>query len=309
METIGFIGLGRMGKPMARNLLRAGYPLIVFNRSRAPMDELAREGARTAESPRAVAAASDIVITMLPDPPTVEQVIVGENGVLEGCRAGMIVMDMSTNHPRVARQLAALGQAREVWMVDAPVSGGEVGAQNASLSIMVGGDASVFERVLPILKCLGTHIVRVGDAGAGQVVKIANQIIVGLTIQAVAEGLVFAARAGADPAQARQAMFGGFASSRVLELHGRRMIERDFVPGGTLAIQHKDLQIALDLAREFGIELPSTQLVDDLIVELLERGFGSEDHAALVRATEARAQLELRSTSKSAAEKGCWSVV
>lgn len=295
METIGFIGLGLMGKPMARNLMRSGYPLVVFNRSHAPMLELELEGAHSAHNPREVAQTSDLVITMLPNPQTVEQVIAGDKGVLEGSRAGMIVVDMSTSHPRLARRLAELGQARQVSVIDAPVSGGQVGAQQATLSIMVGAGVQSYERVLPILKQLGSNIVRVGEAGTGQVVKAANQVIVALTIEAIAEGLVMAAKAGADPARAREVMMGGFASSRILELHGQRMIERTFEAGARLTTQHKDLQIALEIAEEYGVEMPVTGLVDELVVEVIQKGLGDQDHSALVQAIEARAGFALGS--------------
>ncbi len=285
-ETIGFIGLGIMGKPMARHLLRAGYPLVVNNRSQGAVSELVAAGARGASSARAVAEQSDIVITMLPDPATVEQVIGGADGVLEGARAGALVVDMSSSTPRLARQLSELGAARGVAVLDAPVSGGEVGAQNASLSIMVGGTDAGFARALPMLKSLGSNIVHVGPSGSGQVVKAANQVIVALTIEAVAEALVLVARAGGDATRAREVMQGGFASSRILELHGKRMLEHNFVPGGYVRTHHKDLQIALELAQEFGVTLPVTRIVDGMFLELMQNGYGDEDHSALVRVIE-----------------------
>jgi 2-hydroxy-3-oxopropionate reductase len=284
--TIGFIGLGRMGKPMAENLLRAGYPLVVHNRSRGPVDELVELGARAGDSPREVAASSDLVITMLTDPATVERVVAGLGGVLEGAPRGGLVLDMTTSSPRLARALAAQGRTQGVDILDAPVSGGQIGARDASLSIMVGGEAAAFERVLPVLECLGKNIVHVGDAGAGQVVKAVNQLIVAQTIEAVAEGLVLAAKAGADPARARAVMKGGFASSRVLELHGQRMIDGDFVPGGRSALHQKDLEIGLELAREYGVRLPGAELANELYKALIAAGHGDDDHSALYRLLE-----------------------
>lgn len=283
METIGFIGLGLMGKPMAQNLLRANYRLIVHNRSRAAVEESAELGAVAANSPREVAAQSDIIITMLPGPETVAQVLRGADGVLQHCRAGAVVVDMSTSEPKLARELAALGETRGVYVLDAPVSGGQVGAREATLSIMVGGDAEAFARVLPLLQVLGKNIVRVGDAGAGQVVKAANQIIVGLTIEAVAEALVFVEKAGVDAAKAREVMLGGFATSRILELHGLRMLQKNFVPGARVSTQCKDMRLALDEAASHQLDLPLTQRVAEMYDELAARGFADEDHAALWR--------------------------
>lgn len=283
METIGFIGLGLMGKPMAHNLLRAQSRVVVHNRSRTVVDELAAQGAVRANSTREVAAQSDLIITMLPGPESVARVLRGEEGVIENCRAGAIVIDMSTSEPQLARELAAWGKTRGVFVLDAPVSGGTVGARDATLSIMVGGDAGAFLRALPVLQVMGKNIVRVGDAGAGQVVKAANQLIVAITIEAVAEALVLVEKAGVSPALARQVMMGGFATSRILELHGQRMLDRNFVPGGRAATQRKDLGIALDEARTHALVLPLTQHVAHLYDELIARGFGDEDHAALWR--------------------------
>ncbi len=293
METVGLIGLGIMGKPMARNLLRAGYPLIVHNRSRAPIEEFVQWGARAAESPKQLAAACDIVITMLPDSETVAQVVAGANGIIEGARHGTLVIDMSTTSPRTARELTAAAGARSLEMLDAPVSGGEVGAQNATLSIMVGGTTDAFARALPVLRVLGSDVVHVGGAGAGQLTKAANQIIVALTIQAVAEALVLVAKAGGNPVRAREAMLGGFASSRILELHGERMLTGNFTPGGRVRTHHKDLQIALELAKQYGVSLPLTEQVDAMFQELMRRGQGEDDHSALVRLLEDRAQVRV----------------
>jgi 2-hydroxy-3-oxopropionate reductase len=286
MEPIGFIGLGIMGKPMARNLVRAGYPLVVYNRSRAAVDELARIGARGADSARQVAASSNLIITMLPDSQTVQQVVAGANGIFEGSRAQTLIVDMGTTSSRLARQLAAEAAVRGLEMLDAPVSGGEVGAQNASLSIMVGGSAQGFARALPIFHVLGSNVVHVGAAGAGQIAKSANQIIVALTIEAVAEALVLVAKAGVDPAKVRQALLGGFASSRILELHGQRMLDRNFTPGGRVRTHRKDLQIALELAEQYGVHLPFTPQVEAMFKQLIQEECGDEDHSALIRIIE-----------------------
>lgn len=283
MPSIGFIGLGLMGRPMAEHLLRASYPLVVHNRSRAAVDALVAQGARAATSPYQVAQVSDVIFTMLPDPDTVALVIGGADGVLSGARAGSIVIDMSTSHPQLARDLAARGAAQGVSVLDAPVSGGQVGAQQATLSIMVGGDTDAYARALPLFQHLGKNIVHVGAAGAGQIVKAANQIIVGLTIEAVAEALSFVEKSGVDASKAREVMLGGFATSRVLDLHGQRMLEHNFVPGGRAETHLKDLNIALDMAQHNGANLPATARVAAMYQELVERGFGGDDHSALWR--------------------------
>lgn len=294
MERIGFIGLGIMGKPMARNLMKAGYPLVVHNRSRGPVDELAAEGATPASSPREVAEKSDAVITIVPDAPDVEAVILGPGGVAEGVRPGMLVIDMSTSSPVLARRIAATLGEKGVDVLDAPVSGGEIGAREGTLSIMVGGSARAFERALPILQAMGKNIVHVGDAGAGQVTKAANQIVVGMTIQAVAEALLLASKAGVDPARVRQALMGGFAQSRILELHGQRMLDRNFKPGFKARLHRKDLAIALSTAREYGVPLPGTAVVHELLNGLIGLGRDEYDHSGLVTVLETLAQAEVR---------------
>ncbi|MCS6963822.1 MAG: 2-hydroxy-3-oxopropionate reductase [Thermoflexus sp.] len=294
MERIGFIGLGVMGKPMARNLMRAGYPLVVYNRSRPPMEELAAEGAETANSPREVAERSTVVITMLPDTPDVEQVLAGPDGVFAGGRPGLIVIDMSTIDPVTAQRLAAQAAERGITMLDAPVSGGEIGAIQGTLSIMVGGDAAAFERCLPIFQAMGRNIVHMGGPGAGQVTKAANQVVVALTIAAVSEALALAAKAGVDPAKVRAALLGGFASSRVLEVHGQRILERNFRPGFRIRLHHKDLRIALGLGRAVGASLPLTALIHEWLGALVARGQGELDHSALVTLFEEWAQTEVR---------------
>lgn len=294
MERIGFIGLGIMGKPMARNLMKAGYPLVVHNRSRGPVDELAAEGARPASSPREVAEKSDVVITIVPDAPDVEAVILGPGGVAEGVRPGMLVIDMSTSSPVLARRIAATLGEKGVDVLDAPVSGGEIGAKEGTLSIMVGGAAGAFERALPILQAMGKNIVHVGDAGAGQVTKAANQIVVGMTIQAVAEALLLASKAGVDPARVRQALMGGFAQSRILELHGQRMLDRNFKPGFKARLHRKDLAIALSTAREYGVPLPGTAVVHEVLNGLIGMGRDEYDHSGLVTVLETLAQAEVK---------------
>ena len=292
--TIGFIGLGIMGKPMARNLMKAGYSLVVHNRSRAAVDELAKEGAKAADSPQAVAAQAEIVITMLPDSPDVELVYAGERGVFGGVRKGMLLIDMSSISPVVARKLARAAEGKGVEMLDAPVSGGEVGAVNAALSIMIGGKAPAVERAMPIFQALGKNIVHIGDAGAGQVAKAANQVVVGLTIAAVSEALVLSAKAGVDPAKVRQVLLGGFAQSRILDAHGQKMLERNFKPGFRIRLHEKDLSIALATAREYGVSLPLTAITDQMMITMKATGRGDLDHAGLVTLIEEWANITLK---------------
>ena len=291
--VIGFIGLGIMGKPMARNLLKAGYPLIVHNRSRAAVNELEKEGATVAVNPQEVAAQAEIVITMLPDSPDVELVYAGAQGIFSGAKPGTLLIDMSTISPVVARRLAAEAEARKLEMLDAPVSGGEAGAINATLSIMIGGKASAVERALPIFQVLGKSIVHVGGAGAGQVTKAANQVVVGLTIAAVSEALVLAAKAGVDPAKVRQVLLGGFAQSRILDAHGQKMLERDFKPGFRIRLHEKDLSIALATAKEYGVPLLLTALVDQMMTTMKATGKGELDHSGLVTLIEEWAKVKL----------------
>jgi 2-hydroxy-3-oxopropionate reductase len=249
MECIGFIGLGIMGKPMSLHLLKAGYLLTVLDRNPEPQNELAAAGAQVGSSPRGVAETCDVIITMLPDSPDVEEVILGRGGVLDGLRAGSLVIDMSTIMPSVARRVAEVVRQKGCDALDAPVSGGQVGAQKATLSIMVGGSTVAFERARPIFETMGKNIVHVGDAGAGQVTKAANQIVVAVTIAAVSEALLLAAKAGVDPAKVREALLGGFAQSRILDLHGNRMLQRNFAPGFKIKLHRKDMNIILNTAR------------------------------------------------------------
>lgn len=288
--TIGFIGLGIMGKPMARNLMKAGYQLVVYNRTSASMDELAAEGARAASSPRQVAEQSNVIITMLPDSPQVQEVMMGENGVLAGAKANTLVIDMSTISPVVTQQLAKAAQARSVRMLDAPVSGGDVGAQQGTLSIMVGGSSEDFEQAKPLFEVLGKTIVHVGSTGAGQVVKACNQIVVALTIEAVSEALVLGSKAGVDPAVILKVLSGGLASNRVMEVRGPNFLQHNFQPGFKIALHEKDLGIALAAGHEYGVPLPVTAIVDQMLQALKLRGQGEQDHSALLTLIEDWAQ-------------------
>ncbi|MCS7222570.1 MAG: 2-hydroxy-3-oxopropionate reductase [Anaerolineae bacterium] len=279
--TVGFIGLGIMGKPMALNILKAGFPLVVHNRSRGAVEEVVAAGAADGGSPKGVAQRAEIILTCLPDSPDVQSVIEGPNGVFEGISPGKVIVDMSTISPIVARNLAAKAEKLGAEMLDAPVSGGEIGARQGTLSIMVGGKPEVFERVLPVFQAMGKNIVRIGEAGAGQVAKACNQIIVALTIEAISEALVLAAKAGVDPARVREALLGGFAQSRVLEVHGQRILDRNFRPGFKARLHHKDLKIALDTGRAYGVPLLATSLVHELYASLMARGKSELDHSAL----------------------------
>ena len=291
--VIGFIGLGIMGKPMARNLLKAEYPLVVHNRSRAAVNELSREGAQAAESAKEVAGRSDVLITMLPDSQDVELVFTGEGGVFSGVKRGTLLIDMSSISPVVARRLAAEASERGCDMLDAPVSGGEAGAITASLSIMIGGKVSAVEAAMPILQTLGKNIVHVGDAGAGQVTKAANQMVVGTTIAIVGEALVLAAKAGVDPGKVRQALLGGFAQSKVLEAHGQKMLERNFKPGFRIRLHEKDMKIAVATGSEYGVPLLVTGVVGQIMTAMKGIGDGDLDHSALVKFVEELAKKEL----------------
>ncbi len=279
---------------MARNLIKAGYPLVVYNRSRGSVDELAAAGAKAVGSPRAVAEQADIVITMVPDSPDVQQVVLGKDGVLEGLRRGSVLVDMSTISPIVSRELAATVEAKGAHMLDAPVSGGEKGAIEGTLSIMVGGSPEIFARVRPLFAALGKNIVHIGAHGAGQVTKACNQIVVALTIQAVSEALVLATKAGVDPAKVREALLGGFAQSRILDVHGQRMLDRNFVPGFKVKLHQKDLNIALGTGRAVGVPLPGTAVVQEAFTALTGLGRKDLDHSSLVTLEEDLARVEVR---------------
>ena len=284
--TIGFIGLGLMGRPMSLNLHRAGAELVIYNRSRGVVDELVGVGIEAAASPKDVAERAPIIVLMVSDTPAVERVLFGDDGVAHGLQTGAIVIDMGTTAVTATRNFAQQTKAKGAHYVDAPVSGGQVGAEAATLAIMVGTNEDTFARVEPIFKTLGKNITHVGEVGAGQVAKAANQIIVGLTIGAVAEALALAKKAGVDPAKVRQALAGGFAASRILEVHGLRMVDQTFDPGGKATTQRKDLAQALELAQELGMELPATTLYRDLYDKLIEMGGGELDHSALIKVLE-----------------------
>lgn len=281
---IGFIGLGLMGRHMARNLHAAGAHVVIHNRSRAIVDELAREGMTAATSPADVARQTETTILMLTNTPAVELVVRGENGVLEGLKEGDVLIDMSTTKVPATRALADEAIHKGGVYVDAPVSGGTAGAEAGSLTIMAGGTASAIECATPIFDVLGDKLTHVGDVGAGQIAKAANQMIVGLNIGAVAEALTLAKKAGADPALVRQAIQGGFADSKVLEVHGQRMLDEQFQPGAHCTVQRKDMDQAIELAASFGLELPATSLNRDLYDRVIDAGHSELDHAALIKA-------------------------
>ena len=294
-QTIGFIGLGVMGDPMARNLLDAGHSLVVHSRSPGPVEALAEAGAETASSPREVAERTDVVITMLPDSPAVEAVVLGEDGVLAGASEGDLLIDMSTIHPTVSVAVAEAAAERGVAALDAPVSGGDVGAQQGTLSIMVGGEADAVERARPLFEVLGKTIVHVGEAGAGQVVKACNQVVVAITIAAVSEALVLGEKAGVDPEQILNVLGGGMAQNKVMEVRRSNFLEHDFTPGFRIDLHHKDLDIALGSGDEYGVPLPVTALVQQHMRALRAKGHGGDDHSGLIQLVEEMANV--RSTA------------
>jgi 2-hydroxy-3-oxopropionate reductase len=282
-ERIGFIGLGIMGRPMAGHLVKAGYAVTVWNRTAAKAAELVKAGARQGGSPKDVAAQSDITIIMVADTPDVRQVVLDSNGVLEGTRGGSVVVDMSTISPVATREIAARLAERGVEMLDAPVSGGEKGAIDAALSIMVGGKPEVFERVLPVFQRMGKNIVHIGGHGAGQVTKACNQLVLSLTILGVAEALHLARKAGVDPARVRSALLGGFAQSRVLELHGQRMLEENYTPGFRTRLYHKDMGIVTETGRALGMPLLGAGLAAQLYQIAMNEGLGEMDYSVLAK--------------------------
>ena len=291
--NVGFIGLGTMGAPMAGHLLTAGYPLAVFKRGSLPA-AIASSAAVRCKSGREVAERSDVVILMLPDTPDVDAVLFGDDGVAAGLSAGQTVVDMSSISPIATKEFAGKINSLGCEYLDAPVSGGEVGAKNATLSIMVGGPDATFEKIRPLFEKMGKNITLIGGNGDGQTAKVANQIIVALNIEAVAEALVFAAKAGADPARVRQALMGGFAASKVLEVHGERMIRRTFDPGFRIELHQKDLNLALSSARALGVSLPNTATAQELFNACAAREGSSWDHSAMVKALEQLANFEIR---------------
>jgi 2-hydroxy-3-oxopropionate reductase len=291
--NIGFVGLGIMGSPMAANLLKAGHTVTGYDVSAERLEQLAGLGGKAATGVVDAVAGADVVITMLPDSAAVEDVVVGSDGVLAGASAGDLLIDMSTIHPTVSIDVAKAGAERGVNVLDAPVSGGDVGAREGALSIMVGGDADALARARPALEALGTRITHVGDSGAGQVVKACNQIVVGLTLEALGEALVLGSKAGVDPRAIVEALGGGLAASRVLEVRGGKLLARDFEPGFKLDLHAKDLAIVLETARELGLPLPGTALVAELFEAERGRGRGDADNSTVVRALEALAGHEI----------------
>ena len=287
-KAVGFVGLGIMGAFMAGNLLEAGHELVVHNRTRTKAERLAQRGARAADSPREVAEGSDVIITMLPGPPQVEEVVAGDGGLLEGAREGSLIIDMSTSSPILAQELARAARNKAVGMLDAPVSGGDVGARDGTLSIMVGGEEDDFERARPLFRVMGETVVHVGGVGAGQVVKACNQIVVALVIEAVAEALILGAKAGVAPGRVLEVLSGGLASNKVLEVKGEKFLSHEFAPGGKVEYQRKDLGIALEAGREYEVTLPVAAFVDQMFGVLEAKGRGGWDHSALLTLLEER---------------------
>jgi 2-hydroxy-3-oxopropionate reductase len=286
MAKLGFIGLGIMGKPMAGHLLKAGHEISVYDLNPAHIQELSSKGAAACGSSREVAQKADIVFIMVQDTPDVEAVLFGKDGAAEGLKPNSIVVDMSSISPIATKEYARRLAGMKVEMLDAPVSGGQVGAENAALSIMVGGKAEVFEKIKTYFQLLGKNIVHVGGNGDGQTCKVANQIVVALNIEAVGEALLFASKAGADPVKVRAALLGGFAHSRILELHGERMLNRTFNPGFRIRLHQKDLNLALQSARSMGVSLPNTATAQELFNAVAAHGGIDLDHSAMVLALE-----------------------
>jgi 2-hydroxy-3-oxopropionate reductase len=287
-KAVGFVGLGIMGAFMAGNLLEAGHELVVHNRTRTKAERLAQRGARAADSPREVAEVSDVIITMLPGPPQVEEVVAGDGGLLEGAREGSLIIDMSTSSPILAQELARAARNKAVGMLDAPVSGGDVGARDGTLSIMVGGEENDFERARPLFRVMGETVVHVGGVGAGQVVKACNQIVVALVIEAIAEALVLGSKAGVDPDRVVEVLSGGLASNKVLEVKGEKFLSHEFAPGGKVEYHRKDLGIALEAGKEYEVTLPVAAFVDQMFGVLEAKGRGGWDHSALLTLLEER---------------------
>lgn len=285
-NNVGFIGPGIMGRPMALNLMKAGNALSVYGRRAESMKPLTDAGAKAGKSPRDVAAQSDVIFIIVSDTPDVEEVILGENGVIHGARKGAIVVDMSTISPNATRAMAEKLAERGVDMLDAPVSGGDVGAINGTLSIMVGGKPAAFDKVLPLFQAMGKNIVHVGDNGAGQVCKACNQIVVAVTIEAVSEAITFARKNGVDAAKVRAALMGGFAGSKILEVHGQRMLDNVFKPGFKVKLHQKDMRIVMEDAGKLGLGLPAAALVTQHLNALMGAGDAELDSAAIIKAVE-----------------------
>ncbi len=295
-EKVGFIGLGIMGKPMARNLMEAGYDLVVHNRSPEKAEELAKDGSTAAESPKEVAGQSDIIVTMLPDSPEVREVLAGEGGALEGIREGSLVVDMSTISPVVTEELAAAIREKGASMLDAPVSGGDVGAIEGTLSIMVGGSEEDFERARPLFEVMGKTVTHVGPTSAGQVTKACNQIVAALTIEAVSEALVLGSKGGVAPEKILDVLSGGLAGNKIMEVKREKLLSHTFDPGFRAELHHKDLGIALAAGREYGVALPVTAIVDQMLLSMKRKGWGGEDHSALLKVIEDLSQYEANSS-------------
>lgn len=294
-KKLGFIGLGIMGKPMAKNLLKAGFNLVVFSRSNGPVEELVKEKALSVNSPREVAGHSEVIITMLPDSPEVEEIILGKDGVIRGTKPGSVVIDMSSINPLVTQEIAKALKEKEVKMLDAPVSGGEIGAIQGTLAIMVGGEEKVFNDCMEIFKAVGKNIVHVGGIGAGGYVKLVNQIIVALNIATVGEAFSLGVKAGLDPQVIYQAIRGGLAGSSVLETKAPMIFGRNFKPGFKIRLHQKDLKNALSTAKDLGVPLPLTSLVQQILISLMTDGRGDEDHSALATFFEKMAKVEIKS--------------
>ena len=304
-DTIGFIGLGLMGRPMAKNLLNAGYPLVVHSRSPAPVDALIAAGALRASSPAEVARRATRIVTMVPDSPDVELVLEGPDGVFSAMQRGTILIDTSTIAPGTARRLAERAVSLGATMLDAPVSGGEIGAVSGTLSIMVGGDAATFDLVKPLLDAMGNpeRVVRIGDSGAGQLCKVCNQMVIGGTLAVVSEALVLAHKAGVDPVKVREALLGGFAASRVLEVHGERILTGNYTPGFRAALYAKDYRIASATLAEHQVPAPVTAVVQQLVDALIASGRGEDDYSALATVLFDRAGLSAAPATKTTKTK------
>jgi 2-hydroxy-3-oxopropionate reductase len=293
METIGFIGLGVMGAPMARNLLAADYEVVAWNRSPGPLKALVVAGARAADGPAAVAAEADVLITILKDDPVVREVLGGPEGAIAAAPAGALVIDMSTVSPALARELAEQAAARGVAFLDAPVSGGDVGARDGTLSIMVGGETAGVERARPIFEVLGSRVTHVGAAGAGQVAKACNQVLVAVIFAGLAEALVLGSKLGVDPEAILDAVGGGMAANRIMEVRRDNFLDHDFTPGFKVDLHHKDLEIALGAGAEVDVPLPLTAEIQQMFRQLRAAGHGEEDDSALLRVAEQRAAHRL----------------
>jgi 2-hydroxy-3-oxopropionate reductase len=294
-KTIGFIGLGIMGKPMAKNLLKVGYPLVVYNRRREPVADLTKEGALSSNSPKEVAERTEIIITMLPDSPEVQEVILGKDGVIQGAKPNSVVIDMSSINPLATQGIARALKEKGVKMLDAPVSGGEAGAIQGTLAIMVGGEEEVFRGCVEIFRAMGKNIVRVGEIGAGGFTKLVNQMIVAINIAAIGESFSLGVKAGLDPQVIYEAIRGGLAGSQVLDAKAPMIFQRNFRPGFKIKLHHKDLYNALSTAKDLGVPIPLSGFVQQLFISLMTEGRGEEDHCAIATFFEKIAKVEIKS--------------